>query len=110
MGKPAFCKNCGEEGHWKSFCWRTAKTTPIAKKRPKPIGKVTAKYIEWRNTVAVPYLDKTFGRTCKNCGAGGKLDVAHFQSRGSNPGLRMSLHNVHYLCRKCHQKEHGINL
>lgn len=109
MNRPAICKSCGEAGHWQSFCWRKAKTVPKAKKRPSPIGKKGLAYIEWRDTVAKPYLDKKFGHRCyrKWCRATGDLDVGHILGRGSNPKLRMELTNVRWVCRKHHIEEHN---
>lgn len=82
---------------------------PIAKK-----GKVTLQYEHWRDTVAKPYLDKTFGICCSKCGRYPPIkddgtyyrhDVDHILKRGSHPHLRMVLSNVRYLCRKCHREE-----
>lgn len=78
-----------------------------AKKPPKGlrrIGKKTLEYNKWRDEIAIPYLDKTYGHFCFDCGAGGKLDVAHIRGRGSHPELRMILTNVNYMCRSCHMR------
>jgi 5-methylcytosine-specific restriction endonuclease McrA len=79
----------------------------MAHKPKKPIkkrGKRTLEYETWRDTVAKPYLDKTYGHVCRDCGATGQLDVEHIKKRGSHPHLKMTLTNVTYLCRPCHIK------
>lgn len=68
-------------------------------------GRKTLKYERWRDKVAIPYLDETFGHYCVDCGVGGKLDVDHQLGRGSHPELRMELSNVVYRCRDCHTKK-----
>lgn len=77
------------------------------KKHPKPIrqiGKQALKYNAWRDKVAKPYLDSTYGHKCIICGSAEALDVDHIQKRGSHPELRMVLLNVRWLCRPCHIK------
>ena len=76
----------------------------ITKKRPNPFGKAATKYGEWRDTVAIPYLTKTFGYRCVMCGSTDNLDVDHIKKRGSHPELKYSLENVRFLCRPCHIK------
>lgn len=96
----------------KAYSARKKKTSgklPVPKRR-KPIprkGKRTIAYEHWRDTVAKPYLDRTFGRQCADCGGARcgniNLDVDHIEERGSNPHLKMSLDNVQYLGRyPCH--------
>lgn len=88
------------------------------KRSTKPIrqkGKATIEYEKWRDTVAKPYLDKTFGIDCSKCGAPPPVneetgvqyrhDVDHIKKRGSHQELRMVLSNVRYLCRNCHREE-----
>lgn len=86
-------------------------------RKSKPIrqkGKRTLEYERWRDTVAKPYLDKTYGRVCSSCAGSrcgnNQLDVDHIQNRGSHPELRMELSNVRYLGRfPCHyEKTAGI--
>ena len=74
------------------------------RKRINPMGKRTLEYNEWRDTVAIPYLDATYGRICAtpDCMVTTKLDVQHKQKRGSHPELKMNLNNVEYLCRTHH--------
>lgn len=105
QGKPLRpCKHCKKTGHYSYRCFqRPDKPKPISKK-----GKRTIAYEAWRDSVARPYLDKTFGHRCVDCGAVDGLDVAHIRSRGSRPDLKMNLDNVCYKCRVCHQKESGI--
>ena len=74
------------------------------KKTPNKIGRRGMEYIVWRDTIARPYLDATYGRKCASCGKHGQLDVQHIKKRGSHPDLRMELSNVEYLCRSCHIK------
>lgn len=83
-------------------------TKPIKKK-----GKATLIYEKWRDTVAKPYLDKTFGINCSRCGAPppvneetGKVlrhEVDHIKTRGARHDLKMVLSNVRYLCWECHR-------
>lgn len=73
------------------------------RKAIKQKGKHTIEYEEWRDNVAIPYLDATYGHSCVHCGATGKLDVDHIKPRGSHYNLRMVLSNVQYLCRNCHR-------
>lgn len=95
MAKP--CSVCGSSYHTATFCYR-------AKKKPvKKIGRRGAEYIRWRDEVAIPYLDATYGRVCSYPGCKTtKVDVDHIKKRGSNPKLKMSLSNVRYLCRTHH--------
>lgn len=79
----------------------------VAHKIRKPIpkiGKRTRAYMEWRDTVAKPYLDEKYGRVCsaRGCVVKTGLDVDHIVNRGSSPKLIMSLENVQYLCRPHH--------
>lgn len=78
------------------------------RKAIKKKGKRTLEYEQWRDEVAIPYLDKTTGRVCQVCfGArcgNRQLDVDHIKNRGSHYKLRMSLHNIQYLGREpCHR-------
>lgn len=88
------------------FCGKRAYSDYCVAHRPrKPIRKVGRKelvYRAWRDSVAIPHLDKKYGRKCVNCGATSMLDVDHIKGRGSHPHLKMELTNVQYLCRNCH--------
>lgn len=70
------------------------------------LGRRGREYIEWRDSVAIPYLDKKFGHVCsvEDCYSS-VVDVAHIKGRGAHPKLKMELTNVRYLCRPHHQKE-----
>lgn len=94
--KTPLCKLCGGN-HYKTFCFKARK--PIKQK-----GKRTVKYEAFRDNVVRPYLDKTYGHRCVECGATNNLDVQHKQKRGSHPELKMELSNLEYLCRSCHIK------
>lgn len=90
------CKICASPWHYQTFC-------PMKKKkRPNPVGKQEDKYRLWRDEVAIPYLDRTYGHNCMECGVGGRLDVDHIKTRGGHAQLKMQLSNVQYLCRSCH--------
>lgn len=108
------CEECQSPYHYKSFC-PYRRRTPIAVKTPlprqtKPIakrGKRTKEYDKWRDTVAKPYLDKTYGHVCAACKGlrcGNRmLDVDHIQNRSTHASQRMELSNVQYLGRfPCH--------
>lgn len=124
---PRFCqyKDCDQRCYGE-FCLRhkprkELKRTPL-KKSTKPIakrGSRTIDYEKWRDTVAIPYLDKTFGRDCANCGASPDYDeetgiqrrfaVDHIIKRSLSAKDKMSLDNVQYLCPPCHnEKDNGI--
>lgn len=81
----------------------------------KQVGKQGNIYRVWLHNVARPYLDKRYGRDCALCkapppvneetGEVGYHDVDHIKKRGSNPQLKMSVHNIRYLCGNCHRNE-----
>lgn len=98
------CKHCQKTGHFPYQC----RQNPKKPKRIKQKGKRTIEYEHWRDTVAKPYLDKTSGHRCVECGTSEGLDVAHKATRGSRADLKMVLSNVQWKCRTCHQKESGI--
>lgn len=117
--KPSKCRECGSPFH-SAMYHRPRKvigvtSVPKRSKRPKQIGKATLKYNEWRDTVAKPYLDATFGHVCVTCGLGDYglhiLEVEHKLNRGSHPELKMELSNVQWMGREpCHrQKTDRIN-
>lgn len=97
--KIKFCKVCSSPWHYQTFC--PQKKT----KRPKPLGRSGLEYKEWRDTVAMPYLDKKFGHVCsvEGCFITNPLDVDHIVKRGSHAELKVNLNNVRYLCRPHHQ-------
>lgn len=109
MGKICQYENC-ERGCYGEFCLMHKPRKPIKKK-----GKRTIEYEEWRDTIARPYLIKTYGEICAECKGkrcGNKqLDVDHILNRGSHYGLKMSLTNVQLLGRyPCHiEKTSRIN-
>ena len=88
-----------------------AKPLPREKKKPTRIrgrGKKTLEYEAWRDEVAIPYLDKTFGHKCADCWATDKpLDVDHIIPRGGHAELKFSLENLQFLCRNCHIRKDG---
>lgn len=95
------CCICGKRAY-SDYCFQHKPKKRIAQK-----GKRTLEYEEWRDTIAIPYLDKHFGRVCAECGGlrcGNKqLDVDHKIKRGSRADLKMVLSNVQYLGRyPCH--------
>lgn len=73
-----------------------------ARKYIKRRGKRTIEYDKWRDNVAIPYLDETFGRKCVDCDATEDLQVDHLLGRGSHPHLKMKLFNLQYLCPQHH--------
>jgi 5-methylcytosine-specific restriction endonuclease McrA len=112
------CSICQELGHSKFYC-RNKPFKPLTVRAPlprptKPIkqkGKRTLEYEHWRDTVARPYLETTYGLNCSFCqippttktdGSIRYHDVDHVLPRGSHYHLRMVLSNVRFLCRQCH--------
>lgn len=104
------CKVCGKRAY-SEFCMYHKPRKAIAKK-----GSSAKTYEAWRDEVAIPYLDATYGRKCNACGGercGNKqLDVDHIRKRGMG-GARsrtMDLNNVQYLGRfPCHyEKDNGM--
>lgn len=56
-------------------------------------------YLEWRDLIAIPYLEENYERVCaKGCGERNWLDVGHKRARSTNPELRMELSNVEWQC------------
>ena len=70
----------------------------------RPKGKQQIKYEIWRDEIACPFLDETFGHVCsvKDCDITDHLEVDHIINRGSRPDLKMNLDNVQYLCNHHH--------
>jgi hypothetical protein len=102
MSKPCQFANCPNKTTKGDLCFYHRPRKPINQR-----GKKTIEYEEWRDTVARPYLIKTFGNQCAECKGvrcGNKqLDVDHKKKRGSNPHLKMDLKNVQLLGRyPCH--------
>jgi 5-methylcytosine-specific restriction endonuclease McrA len=99
------CSVCGVRAY-SAYCVRHKPKKAVQRlKRPRSMGKQGTKWVEFRDTVARPYLDSVYGHTCSMCGVGGRLDVDHIKKRGSHPELRYELSNLRYLCRSCHIKE-----
>lgn len=114
--RPKKCKWCKQENpnHFQYQCMLNPK---VAKRKQIPKkGKRAYEYDTWRDEVAKPYLDATFGHVCADCGKGDyvgysdegllivhTLDVDHIDERGSSPSGKMDLTNVQYLGRyPCH--------
>lgn len=96
------CRQCGVRAY-SDWCWQHKPRKPIeSKKRIQQRGKEYERWKEFRENVAIPYLDKTFGHTCRCCGVGGQLDIDHIHNKGSRPELKYQLSNLQYLCRECH--------
>lgn len=96
-----YCIVCGNRAY-SDYCFQHK-----PKKRITQKGRATIEYEEWRDTVAIPYLNKHFGRVCAACGGerchNRQLDVDHKIKRGSRADLKMDLNNVQYLGRfPCH--------
>lgn len=86
--------------------------TPL-KRSQKPIrqrGKQHAKWITFRDKVAIPYLDKKYGHVCSvaGCSETQRLDVDHIKPRGSHPELTFDVTNLRYLCRPHHIERTGV--
>ena len=99
--KRAYSEYCVQHKPRKPIVLR--KPLPPPKKRIKQRGKGYDKYELFKHTVAIPYLDATFGRKCQVCGTSqNNLDINHIKKRGSHPELKYELTNLEYVCRKCH--------
>lgn len=102
MAKKCKQPNCVNNSYGE-YCWMHKPRKPIKKlKRPKQKGKEYERWRKFREEVATPYLDKTYGHRCVDCGVGGKLDIDHLITRGSRPDLKYDLQNLMYRCRMCH--------
>lgn len=106
------CKNCKQTFRpyttVQSLCPKCAAKKYFNKPR-KPInkrGKRTIEYEKWRDKVAKPYLDKTYGHKCSRIGCFETeyLEVDHVKTRGSRADLKMELSNVRFLCRLHHSE------
>lgn len=121
MAAERMCRDCGRS----IIAYRTTDTRCakclLARQHSKPQkprkpiiskGKQTRVYETWRDHVAIPYLDKRFGRVCSmpGCTATTNLDVDHIKKRGSHPHLKMDVKNVRYLCRLHHIEETDVSL
>lgn len=113
MMKTPNCKNCGREGHYKTFC-PALKRPPIkTKKRLNKIGKVGEAWIsarvEW--IIAHPAPDDIwYCHYCKvplvlseshwlyQAGHAMILTLDHIKPRGSNPKLRFAMDNLIPCC------------
>lgn len=100
------CKFCSSPYHYPFQC----KLNPKKKKPLKQKGKRTLIYENWRDSLAKPYLDATYGHICSydGCNETKNLDVDHIKNRSTHPKLKMELTNVRYLCRTHHQLKGGI--
>ena len=110
MSVPKPCKYCSALTHYSFQCYLAPRKPPKPRKAIRKKGKATIKYELWRDTVAIPYLNETFGRVCAACGGERcnnlQLDVDHIQNRGSHSELKMTLSNVQYLGRyPCHYEK-----
>lgn len=105
------CSYCNYPGHTKFSCPVMPRQKLVAKKPMNIKGKKTLAYEKWRDTVARPYLDKTFGHKCAKCGGTENLEVDHIENRSTHPDKIMSLENIQYLCAyPCHHnKTYRIN-
>lgn len=102
MPKP--CKNCASLTHSHFSCPKRARK-PLRAKRPmNKRGRKTIEYEAWRDSVAKPYLDKTYGHICSHngCEETEGLQVDHRRNRSTHPHLVMNLDNVQYLCAPHH--------
>lgn len=93
------CVVCGKRAY-SNYCARHKPRKPITKQ-----GKRYREYEQWKRTIAIPFLDESFGHVCdwEGCGATENLDVDHIKTRGSRPDLKMNLTNIRYLCRYHHR-------
>lgn len=100
------CRKDGcERNCYGEFCLMHKPRKPIKKR-----GKRTDDYEQWRDTVAIPYLDEHFGRVCADCGGARcgnvQLDVDHIKTRGGHQDKKKDLSNVQYLGRfPCHYEK-----
>lgn len=101
------CKVCSSDTHTAFLCPKRARKPLTTKKRLNNRGKKVMAYEHWRDTVAKPYLDRTYGHVCATvgCEETDSLDVDHVLNRGSRPDLVMDLTNVQYLCRQHHYEK-----
>jgi len=99
------CTVCNKKSY-SQLCYMHKPRKSIARlKRPRQQGKEYERWKKFRDEVAKPYLDETFGHFCVDCKATGSLDIDHIKTRGSRPDLKYDLKNLTYKCRLCHIKK-----
>lgn len=76
MGKT--CIVCGKRAY-SDYC-----VSHKPRKRITQRGKEYERYEKFKHEVAIPYLDRTFGHKCRNCGATENLDRPHKQTLNSS--------------------------
>lgn len=90
--------------HSQNFCLRKPRKPILTRKRPKPIGKYTKRWIETRNE----WLQQHPGTSwiCYLCGrllTIETLTLDHIKSRARHPELRFVLSNLAPCCMSCQQ-------
>lgn len=97
------CLVCGARAY-SDHCVRHKPRTPLKRTPIKQRGKQYYKYQDWRDTVAIPYLDAHYGHICAVLGCfETQVDVDHIKERGSRPDLKYDVTNIRYLCRPHHR-------
>lgn len=120
MSIQRMCKDCGRSIIVYSTVQTRCPKCQIARQKPKvykpikQVGKETERYNAWRDTIARPYLEQRFGRACSFCklpapvneetGIEGWHQVDHINKRGSHIKQKFDVHNVRFLCDKCHKE------
>lgn len=101
--KIKFCKICGSQWHYQTFC------SQKKKKRPAQQSDKEKAYQVWKETIARDYVINRDGNNCRCCNRSArkdeKLDIDHIRSKGSTPAMKTSLTNMQLLCRNCHIKK-----
>lgn len=97
--KISICKHCGSNTHTSIACFQAPR------RRISQKSQRTHEYEAFRDHIAIPYLDKRYGRVCsvKGCSVTKKLDVDHIKGRGAHPALKFDVKNLRYLCRPHHR-------
>lgn len=107
MAIERLCKICGTRMLAYTTLQNKCRECVLTNAKPIPQrGRKARQYEVFRDKVAIPYLEKKYGRKCDHCKRENiPLDVAHKKTRGSRPDLKFDVHNLRFLCRPCHRLE-----
>ena len=92
------CQVCGKRAY-SNYCFTHKPRKPI-----KQVSDKQAKYHNWLEDIARPYLIDRLGNKCSCCSRPAidveKLDIEHAITKGSRPDLKQNLDNLTLMFRK----------